>query len=143
MLEDRLFPNGKPSEPHAIDRAFDQYKLAVDMWDRVRARRQLSNSFYLSINSAIVGAAALSPLQFSSQGLAFVGIIICVLWIASILNYRSLTDDKKRVITKLETLFPTAPFSAESMDSAKRNFRLRFIIRASPLEQIKNTLASL
>jgi hypothetical protein len=94
MLKEKLFPGDEQPPKEEIQRIFDQYKLAVEMWDRVRARRQLSNSFYLSINTAIAGAIATSPLGFSSQGLGIVGIIVCVLWIANILNYRSLTDDK-------------------------------------------------
>ena len=120
MAANTLFMHGKPTDPADIDRAFDQYKLAVEMWDRIRARRQLSNSFYLSINSAIVGATALSPLQFLPRDLAIIGIVICILWIASILNYRSLADDKYRVVTELEELFPSSPFSAESKFGKKR-----------------------
>src|SRR6266496_718798 len=123
VLDDKLFPRGKPSEKEAVDRAFDQYKLAVEMWDHVRARRQISNSFYLSINTAFVSATAFFSKGYSSRCLPVVGIIICILWIASILNYRSLTDDKYRVIIKLETLFSSAPFSAEA-DGPARQFTL-------------------
>jgi hypothetical protein len=120
MLKEKLFPGNKPPAKEEIPTVFDQYKLAVEMWDRVRARRQDSNKFYLSINTAIVGAAALPSLRFSSLGLAIVGIIVCILWSANILNYRSLTNDKRDVIIEIETLFPSAPFSAEG--SASRNF---------------------
>jgi hypothetical protein len=130
MAEDKLFPRGKPSEPDAINRAFDQYKLAVEMWDHVRARRQISNSFYLTINTAILSATGFVRPGFPFHYLSAVGIIICILWIASILNYRSLTDEKYDVIRRLETLFPSAPFSAE-MIGVKRPFTL--VERGVPL----------
>jgi hypothetical protein len=160
MSKKKLFPGDKRPAKEEIPTVFDQYKLAVDMWDRVRARRQDSNKFYLSINTAIVGATALSPLGFSSLGLAVVGIIVCILWTVNILNYRSLTNDKHDVIVDIEELFPSAPFSAEG--SGSRHFtRIERCIPATFgllyalmvlshtatgsqwQEQIKNTLASL
>ena len=112
MVENSLFPNGRPTIKEDVDRAFDQYRLAVENWDNVRARRQTSNVFFVSINSAILGLAAIEKVSLSL--LAGVGLAICALWFFSILNYRSLTDDKYRVIIELENLFPTSPFLAES-----------------------------
>ena len=39
-----------PSPEHALE----QYKLYVEMADRISARRQTANSFFLSVNTAIV-----------------------------------------------------------------------------------------
>jgi hypothetical protein len=54
------------------DREFEQYKLAVEMEDRVRARRQLTNSFYATINVAIIGEIAAKDIKQP------ISIIICV-----------------------------------------------------------------
>lgn len=37
---------------------FEQYKLCVEMADRVSARRNLTNTFFLSLNSAVVAVMA-------------------------------------------------------------------------------------
>jgi len=111
-----LFPNGKPTDPKSLDRIADQYRLAVEMWDRVRARRQQSNAFYVSINSAFIAAINVAqPGVLSQRYLSLVGLVICVLWVASIINYGSLADDKHFVITRLEQVLPSCPFSAESL----------------------------
>src|SRR5215472_12932094 len=116
-IDKLLFPSGKPTEPAAIDRLAEQYRLAVEMWDRVRARRQLTNTFYLTINSAFVAGIKIADIETikpSFRYLSVVGLIVCALWIASILNYKSLTDVKQRVIVQLEQVLPCAPFSAEA-----------------------------
>ena len=43
----------------------EQYKLYVEMADRISARRQTANSFFLSINTAII--ALISYLNFGSK----------------------------------------------------------------------------
>jgi hypothetical protein len=59
-----LFPGGKkPLEPAEIARLDEQYKTVVEMLDRVRARRQQSNKFYLSINTAIVAAIKIGEID--------------------------------------------------------------------------------
>jgi hypothetical protein len=42
--------------PATADRQFEQYKLTVEMWDRIRERRQRSNAFHTTINAALVAA---------------------------------------------------------------------------------------
>ncbi len=54
MDERALLLSGKPDDKVEMDRLFEQYKLAVEVWDRVRARPQISNSIYVAINAALV-----------------------------------------------------------------------------------------
>jgi hypothetical protein len=115
MVEDILFPSGPPKSEADVRTTVEQYKLAVEIWDRVRARRQQANALYLSINSALIGATALQqaarlPLEY----LCAVGLLTCLLWSASISNYRTLANDKFQIISRLEQLLPCAPFSAEA-----------------------------
>jgi hypothetical protein len=44
---------------------------------------------------------------------AIMGLFICTLWFTTILNYRSLTNDKGLVVQTLERSLPTYPFYAE------------------------------
>jgi hypothetical protein len=110
----------------------DQYKLAVEIWDRVRARRQLANSFYLTINSAIIVAlwGKDSP-AFGSGYVALAGMIITVLWFLTILNFRSLADSKFTVICTLEKYLPSAPFRAEPR--GPRSFPFTWTERCIPV----------
>ena len=129
MVDNNLFLAGKPLHQPEMDRLMEQYKLAVEMWDRVRARRQQANAFYLSINTALMGVATIQdnpklPLHY----LCVLGMIICTLWSASILNYRFLANDKYDIIARLEQFLPSAPLSAESTttDGTSRSMRRPF-----------------
>jgi hypothetical protein len=93
---------------------FEQYKLAVEMWDRVRARRQHANSFYVTINSAIVAALIVKGApEYVIAPAAIAGVAVCALWLITIMNYKTLTDGKFHVICQLEQQLPSAPFRSE------------------------------
>ena len=93
------------------------YMMLVEMADRVSERRQSANSFYLSVNTAIIGGAAyLSQSAFGALGTLAVsaaGIAICFLWIRSVVSYKSLNAAKFEVITALEERLPVSPYKDE------------------------------
>ncbi len=115
MVNDNLFPIGKPDGDLAMAKIFEQYKLAVEMWDRVRARRQHNNAFYVTLNSALLTVTTSKEKIFSSDlYVAAAGFSLCVLWFFSIVFYKTLTDDKWHVISRIESILPCSPFSAEN-----------------------------
>lgn len=93
------------------------YKMLVEMADRVSQRRQSANSFYLTVNTAIIGGAAyLSQSAFGHLGtwaVSIAGVAICALWIRSVASYKSLNAAKFEVITVLEERLPVSPFKDE------------------------------
>ena len=110
---------------------FELYKLMVEMADRVSQRRQSSNSFYLSINTLLLGGSTYlgisSPNNANFALIAVAGIIICVLWRRSIESYKTLNDAKFKVINKMEEGLSFAPYSTEwaSLDPNKDGIRHR------------------
>ena len=94
------------------------YKIFVEMADRVSLRRQLTHSFYLSVNTAFIGGIAYF---LKSDGLTilekstvfFTGIVICFLWRQCLLSYKSLNDAKFEVICSLEDHLPAKPYKDE------------------------------
>ena len=93
------------------------YKLAVEMADRVSQRRQTANSFYLSINTLLVGGSAyLGTLRPSADTISIVslaGVAICVLWGWNIASYQTLNSAKFKVIHDLEQSLPSQLFKEE------------------------------
>jgi hypothetical protein len=93
------------------------FKLLVEMADRVSQRRQANNNFYLSVNTAIVGASAYLTASLGARHPAIVisiaGIIICIAWAWSIQSYKTLNGAKFAVIQDLEKLLPYQPFTDE------------------------------
>ncbi|MFF7039887.1 hypothetical protein ACIP4T_22190 [Streptomyces massasporeus] len=96
----------------------DQYKLCVEMADRVSARRNLTNTFFLSLNSAVVAAvAAVSARGVSGLPvlLLLTGLVIlwsqCAAWYVMVRSYRQLNFAKWAVIGALEERLPAFAYS--------------------------------
>ena len=111
MMSDR--PQKQENETDLLE----IYKLLVEMADRVSQRRQSANSFFLSVNTAIIGGAAyLSKSvfgQLETVAVSVAGIAICALWIRSVISYKTLNAAKFQVITKFEGYLPVSPFKDE------------------------------
>ncbi|GAA3160286.1 MULTISPECIES: RipA family octameric membrane protein [Streptomyces] len=100
----------------------EQYKLYVEMADRVSARRNLANTFFLTLNSALVASlgAWLSgakrpdlPVPALAAGL-LVMLAVCTAWWSTVRSYRQLSRGKFAVIEALEERLPARAFvSAE------------------------------
>lgn len=105
----------------------DLYKMAVEMADRVSARRAGSNTFFLTLNTAlatVVGivSAARKPSphgsvsSFDGFGLvvtAIAGIVLALVWWALLRYYRRLNAAKFDVINTLEKRLPAQPYTDE------------------------------
>ncbi len=96
----------------------EQYKLFVEMADRVSARRQTANSFFLSVNTALI--ALVSYINFGAQTsasfnwlIALAGIALCLMWSRLIKSYKDLNTAKFAVIHEMEAELPSAPYDLE------------------------------
>lgn len=94
-------------------RVFEQYKLAVEMADRVSARRATANSFFFSVQAGLavaLGAFAVNtgtkdnptPDRFVLTLAAIAGVLIAFSWWMMLRSYRDLNSAKFAVINKLE-----------------------------------------
>jgi hypothetical protein len=102
------------------DQVLDQYKLAVEMADRISARRGTANGFYFTAASALL---------VSSEGLglaiaAIAGMVLSGGWWMQLTSYRNLNAAKWEVINNLERRLSATPFSDEWA-----------IIKTEPLER--------
>lgn len=101
---------------------FEQYKLYVEMADRISQRRHSANIYFLSINTALVSVSGLLYAAESSSGyfsvawraiVPIAGIVLCVTWYFIINSYRQLNSVKFEVVHALEQLLPAAPYDTE------------------------------
>lgn len=86
------------------------YKLAVEMSDRISARRGVANSFFLTVNT---GLAALLGSQNLRWYVAAAGIVLCITWWALLKSYRDLNAAKFAVILAMEEGLPARVFGGE------------------------------
>ena len=103
------------------------YKLAVEMADRVSSRRTAANSFFLTVNTALVTVVGIFTADLSgrapSPGIsasasvlasALAGIVLSATWFLLLRSYRDLNSAKFAVINQIEKdHLPIRPFADE------------------------------
>lgn len=99
-----------------LEVVFEQYKLYVEMADRVSSRRGLANTFFLTLNSAILTAIGVAWNQRPDAPAAVAAVpavvlvVQCFVWFWTVRSYRQLNSGKWAVVGALETLLPTSPW---------------------------------
>ncbi len=99
---------------------FEQYKLYIDGVEKTSDRRQHANNYFITINTALISLIGLSfqikifeNLAWIKSILAFVGIIICVIFWFLIRSYKQLNTGKFAVIHEIEKHLPLALYKYE------------------------------
>ncbi|MEY9891101.1 hypothetical protein ABIA31_004766 [Catenulispora sp. MAP5-51] len=98
-----------------LDALLEQYKVYIEMADRVSARRATMNAFFLSLNTAIAtGVAFVWGLKRESAWLLVFPLLVLLTlsgtWFFLITSYRQLNSAKFMVIAELETRLPASPY---------------------------------
>ena len=120
-LSSTLFPRGTELDPSRSGLLFEQYKLFVDTSERLVARRQVVNTFFLSANALAVSAIGLVASEghetawgwIAIAAIAIAAIVLCVAWRTLVRSYAQLNAGKFAVINCLEDHMPAAVFRAE------------------------------
>jgi hypothetical protein len=105
-----------PSNEKWYTHLLDQYKLYVKMADRISQRRATANTYFLSVNSAILAFVGYLTAKDSNEHLwmlAAGGAALSILWEALITSYSNLNTAKFKVIHLIETRLPISPYEAE------------------------------
>lgn len=98
----------------------EQYKLYLEMLDKISERRQHANSFFLTVNT---GVCAFIGYLFSNDTndnfknffwfVPVAGILLSYFWYRLIKSYRDLNSAKFEVVHLMEQRLPLAPYHAE------------------------------
>jgi len=82
------------------------YKLAVEMADRVSARRAVANAFFLTVNTTLVAVIGLKVVNPDSVLLSIsvcaAGVSVAACWWLLLQSYRRLNKAKFEVINRIE-----------------------------------------
>jgi len=108
---------GPNYKPHLLE----QYKLYVEMADRISNRRAETNRFYISLVSGllallsiVVGRDIFSGFQtIVFSVISVLGWALCVLWIINIHSYKQLNSGKFKVIHEMEQHLPFSCYDRE------------------------------
>lgn len=121
-LESKLFNIGPTDmSEKEVDLLWGQYKLYVEMMDKVSKRRHHANSFFLTVNTALIavltGFVSLTQQPLTQLGwilaAAITGVVFCLTWRRLIESYRQLNTGKFKIVHLLEKRLPANLFDAE------------------------------
>jgi hypothetical protein len=109
------------------------YKTYVDIADRVSARRETANSFFLTLNTGLLGVigflaqASGSLLEKTAIiPVSLAGVVTALVWRRLLRSYREVNAAKFRVIHQLEASLPARPYNAERQDMQARRQSSRY-----------------
>jgi hypothetical protein len=99
---------------------FDQYRLYLELLDKISERRQTANSFFLTVNT---GLCALIGYIFSKEAapelrpllwfIPIAGVLLSYFWLRLVQSYRDLNTAKFTVVHLIEERLLLAPYKAE------------------------------
>jgi len=96
-----------------LDHRIEQYKLYLEMADRISTRRQTANSFFLTLNTALVALASYLSLGAEQKRwywlVAVAGIALSYMWYRLVRSYKDLNTAKFKVIHEIESSFLAWP----------------------------------
>jgi hypothetical protein len=98
------------------DAILQQYKLYVEMADRISGRRALANTFFLTLNTSIftVFGVALLEKPVVTQWRLVIPLAAllaeCAAWFYLVRSYRQLNTAKYKVVGALEERLPASPY---------------------------------
>jgi hypothetical protein len=116
-----LFPSGLPKTEAHSKEVLDLYKVMVGSSESLVQRRQGVNTFFLTINGALLTASGLivQSSQNEEMGawgvavLSIAGLILCGAWRSLITSFGQLNRGKFKVINSIERHLKSAIYSAE------------------------------
>lgn len=91
------------------------YKVYVEKADAISSRRQSANSFFLAVNTAVLGVIGYVARYDVGTRLVFgiAAVLICVFWYRLIRSYKQMNSGKFKVIHEIEKELPLSPYDAE------------------------------
>lgn len=85
---------------------FEQYKIFVESAERNSEKRVTQNNIYLTINLAFLSyVLSQNPNLIETIITSFVGLIICIVWLLTIINFCKRNKVKFDIINEMEEEF--------------------------------------
>ncbi|WP_457033986.1 RipA family octameric membrane protein [Kitasatospora sp. P5_F3] len=105
--------------PNRPPELLELYKLAVEMADRVSARRGTANAFFLTVQTALVTVVGFGIPRLEEStwwavlAVTMAGLTLSGAWWLQLRSYRDLNTAKFKVINELENSLPVRIFAEE------------------------------
>ncbi|WP_220272965.1 hypothetical protein [Arthrobacter sp. RT-1] len=120
----------------------EQYKIYVEMADRISQRRGLTNTFFLTLNTLIFTLFGVLAKDQTGQ-IGTVGLILllsvalaqCAAWWTIVRSYRQLNSGKYFVVGLLEERLPASPYWSAEWTALGKGEDPRIYLPLSHIEQ--------
>lgn len=89
-----------------------QWQTCVEMANSVSQRRDAMNNIFITLNLAIIAAVSF-VWNAKTVFLLVAGVVLCIIWLLFIRNFKLLNEAKFQVINEIEEKLPMAPFGCE------------------------------
>jgi len=91
------------------------YKMYVERADAISSRRESANTFFLSVNTVLIGLIGYldNTQQCTKLAIGVAGVILCYFWYRLLLSYKGLNSAKFQVVHEMEKILPLSPYDAE------------------------------
>ena len=91
------------------------YKTYVERADAISSRRESANTFFLSVNTVLIGLIGYidESEAFAKLAIGLAGIVLGYFWYRLLLSYKGLNTAKFRVVHEIEKTLPLSPYDAE------------------------------
>ena len=107
-------------QPNQIDKntILEQYKLYIEMADRISQRRQSSNNYFLSVNTLLISCFTFmtnseAKSSFNFLAISLAGWVLCFVWYRLIRSYKDLNSGKFKVVHEMEKILGYSPYDRE------------------------------
>jgi hypothetical protein len=116
------------------DILLSQWQICVEMANSVSQRRDAMNNIFITLNLAIIAAVSF-VWNAKTVFLLIAGIVLCVIWLLFIRNFKLLNEAKFHVINEIEEKLPMKPFGCEweKLQSNKKYMDGTKLERALPI----------
>ena len=98
----------------------EQWKTCVEMANATSQRRDAMNNIFVTLNLAIITAVSL-VWNLKSLLILIAGVVVCIIWLLFIRNFKLLNTAKFNIINALEKQLPSSPFLDEWNELKKTN----------------------
>lgn len=96
---------------------FEQYKLYVEMADKISERRNVANTFFLTLHTLLIGIAGFTYEKGPHLNYVWINVLpliavlaLCYVWYRLIQSYRQLNSAKYQVVGQFESRLPASPY---------------------------------
>lgn len=117
LWNDDVQPQEYGTREQYFEHVFQQYKIFVEMTDQISVRRNLANTFFLTLHTVLLAGAGFLYEKGPRTTTVWLNIFpliavlaLCYVWWRLIESYRQLNEGKFLVIGEFERRLPSSPY---------------------------------